>query len=101
MSYLFAFSWCLRDETDGIKSIHFNWTHVANSKRPSVDHPETVQLRLRVTRRSANYACALPAEVGKNSDLRVKISVLLTTAQTLSCVSYLVNNRGRLEIETV
>ena len=61
-----------------------NWVtigDVANSKRPLLIIPK-VQLRLRVTRRSAtalarylqkcNCACALPTEVGKNC-LRVKI----------------------------
>ena len=76
---------------------------VANSKRPLLIIPK-VQLRLRVTRRSAtalarysqkcNFAWALPTEVGKMF-LRVKN---LVTGKC-SCV-YTVNNRGRLELAT-
>ena len=70
---------------------------VDNSKRPLLIIPK-VQLRLRVTRRSATALARYPQKLAKNC-LRVKISLKFWWLRRRSCV-HTVNNRRHLEIAT-
>ena len=71
--------------------------NVANSKRPLLIIPK-VQLRLRVTRRSATALTRYPQKLAKIV-CGVKLSWKFWWLRRRSCV-HTVNNRGRLEIAT-